>query len=264
MPEICAAALLDPRPGKPDGSRCREWDGRDPGWAVAGPLCETELRVAERDVPLLPFDFLDLAQMAPRSLSQALDTQPAGKPGPPVPMSLAPEALQAEIVHVLTTWEVEVRAVCGLSEPAQHGPNLPWHTTVSKRPPPARLRAGALVQRAAAVLAPRMEALARIDAAVVQPAGCEDDWVDVPGWQAVLTLSDLHSRARSMLGRTRRTLKVPGTCSACGLDEQLRRDEPREEGDDPPVYCANCAVMWTYGEYERYVMLLVWPGRVAA
>ncbi len=151
-PDIRAAATLPPRPGQPEGSTCREWDGAQPGWAVAGPLCEAELRNAGRDVPLLLFDYLDLEQQLPRSLSQALDGQPSARPGPPIPLALAPEALQAEIVHVLTTWEAEVRARCGLSEPPERGPNLPWHTTVSKRPPLARVRAGAAVQRALAVL----------------------------------------------------------------------------------------------------------------
>lgn len=263
VPDLCAAATLDPRPGKPPGSTCREWDGHQPGWASGGPLCETELRVAERDTRLLVLDYVDLEQMIPRSLSQALDGQPAGNPGPPIPLALAPEALQAEIAHLLGVWETEVRAACNLSEPAQHGPNLPWHTTVSKRPPPAKVRAGALVQRAVTILAPRMPALARIDTAVVQPRGVEDEWQDVPGWQAVLALSDLHARARSLLGRTRRTRLLPGDCSECGAAD-LRQDEPRFAEDPCDVYCGACATTWTYDQYARYVELLVWPGRVAA
>jgi hypothetical protein len=241
---------------------CRDWDGQQPGWAVAGPLCETEVRAAVRDVPLLLWDVLDLEQMIPRSLSQALDGQPSGRPGPPVPLALAPEALQAEIVHVLTTWEVEVRAACRLSEPAERGPNLPWHTTVSRRPPLAKVRAGAAVQRALTVLAPRMPELARIPATAVQATGVEDPCDDMAGWEAVLALSRLHARARSMLGRTRRTFLVPGSCSfpdpdgdpekCCG--GALFRDEPRFAEDPCDVYCGRCEKgRWTADQYDRYV-----------
>jgi hypothetical protein len=261
VPELCAAHTLTPPPGR--DSACREWDGDQPGWAEAGPLCATELRAAARDVPMLLWDYLDLEQQLPRPLSQALDGQPSGKPGPPIPLALAPEALQAEIVHVLTTWEAEVRARCGLSEPPERGPNLPWHTTVSKRPPLAKVRAGAAVQRALAVLAPRLPDLARIPATAVQATGAEDPPEDMAGWEALLHLSRLHTRARAMLGRTRRTAQLPGDCSGCGAYD-LRRDEPRDEGDPCPVYCGQCGRQWSDEEYSRYVRLMVTPGMVAA
>lgn len=263
MSETCAAASLDPHLGKPPGSRCREWDGQQPGWAYDGPLCETEVRAAERDAGMLLWDVLDLEQMLPKPYGQALDSQPAGKPGPPIPLAAAVEALQAEIVHVTTTWEEIVRDHAGLSQVPPRGPNAPWHTTVSRRPPPARVRAGAAVQRALSILSPRLPLLARLQAVAVQPAGVEDVWTEVAGWEAVLTLSGLHSRARSMLGRTRRTRLLPGDCSGCGAAD-LRQDEPRDEGDDPPVYCGQCVRAWTLPEYERYVMLQVYPGMVAA
>jgi hypothetical protein len=268
VPEVCIASTLDPYPGKPPGSVCREWNGSQPGWAVAGPLCETEVRVASRDVPLLLWDVLDLEQMIPRSLSQALDGQPSGKPGPPVPLALAPEALQAEIVHVLTTWEAEVRAVCRLSAVPVRGVAAPWHTTVTKLSPPARVRPGAAVQRAVAVLAPRMDVLARVAPVTVYRTGADGDSFqtpvaeDVAGWEAVLHLSRLHARARSMLGRTRRTFLVPGSCSfpdpdgdpekCCG--GALFRDEPRFAEDPCDVYCGRCEKgRWTADQYDRYV-----------
>jgi hypothetical protein len=190
--------------------------------------------------------YLDLAQMAPRPLSQALDTQPSGKPGPPIPIALAPEALQAEIHHVLTTWEEIVREACRL-------------TPV----PDGRVRPGAAVQRAVAVLAPRMVELSKLGVREVYPTGCEDRETEVAGWEAALNLIRLDQRCRSMLGRTRRTTLLPGECSDCGAAD-LRRDEPREEGDDPPVYCGHCARTWTSAEYDRFVMLLVWPSRMVA
>lgn len=263
MPETCAAATLPPRPGQPDGSVCREWDGRQPGWAVNGPLCDTEIRAAERDAPMLLWDVLDLEQQLPRSLSQALDGQPAGRPGPPVPLALAPEALQAEIVHVLTTWEDELRRRCGLSAVPVRGPAAPWHTTVSNLSPPAKVRSGAAVQRALSILSPRLPELARVPATTVYRCGTDSDAEEVAGWEAVLHLSRLHARARTMLGRTRRTAQLPGDCSGCGAYD-LRRDEPRFEGDPCDVYCASCGRQWSDEEYQRYVSLMVAPGMVLA
>lgn len=258
MPETCAAATLPPRPGKPDGSVCREWDpvAEQPGWASGGPLCDTELRVAERDTRALLWDYLDLEQALPRSLSQAMDGQPSGKPGPPVPLALAPDVLQAEIVHVLTTWEEQVRARCRLSPLPTYGRAAPWHTTDSNRPPLARVRGGAAVQRATTILAPRIDALARIEPVTVFRAGTDGDAEDVAGWEAVLHLSRLHARARSLLGRTHRTEHLPGDCSHCGAAD-LRRDEPRFAADSTPVYCGGCATSWTREEYDRYVLLML-------
>lgn len=263
MPETCAAHTLDPPPGR--DSACREWDAhaKEPGWAVAGPLCETEIRFAVADVPMLLWDLIDLEQQIPRSLSQALDGQPSGKPGPPVPIALAPEALQAEIVHVLTTWEEQVREAFGLSKVPVRGPAAAWHTTVSNLSPPARVRSGRAVQRAVGVLGPRILELSRLPATTVYRRGTDGEAEDVAGWEAVLHLSRLHGKARSMLSRTRRTEHPPGDCSGCGAYD-LRRDEPRFEGDPCPVYCGQCARSWLPEEYDRYVRLMVTPGLAAA
>lgn len=263
MPQPCAAADLPPWPGKPKGSRCLEWDGREPGWADRGPLCDSELRVAERDVRMLLWDYVDLEQMLPRTLSQALDGQPAGKPGPPIPLAVGVDAVQAEIVHVLATWEEQIRAACRLSQVPVFGQAAPWHTTDSNRPPKAVLRPGAVVQRAVGVLAPRIPELARLAASTVFRAGSDADAEDVAGWEAVLHLSALHNRARAMLGRTRRTERLFGDCSECGATD-LRRDEPRFEGDPADVYCGNCPARWSRDAYDRYVKLLVWPNMVSA
>lgn len=263
VPSRCAAANLPPWGDKPEGSRCREWDGRDPGWAQQGPLCDTELRTAERDCRLLLWDVVDLEQMLPRPLSQAMDGQPLARPGPPAPLAVGVEALQAEITHVVLTWEEQVRAACGLPTLPTYGQAAPWHTTDTNRPPAARVRVGAAVQRATTILAPRIPELARLDAACVFRTGSDGDAEDVAGWEAVLQLSDLHARARAMLGRTRRTARLPGECSGCGAAD-LRRDEPRYEGDPCDVYCALCDARWTHDDYERYTRLLVWPGMVSA
>ena len=176
-----------------------------------------------------------------KTLSQALDTQPHGAADPPMPLRGEPDALQREIHHVTTTWETEVRAACGLSDP---GRDLP----------------GADVQRAVTTLTPRLRQLATLPPTTVYPTGCEDPPTDVAGWEAIHHLQHLHQRARGMLGRTHRTTELPGTCSGCYTD-RLQRVEPRYENDPCLIYCANCHATWTSDEYDRYVTMLVWPTR---
>lgn len=223
--------------------RCRNYDHQHKRAAILDnprvPLCPDCLAVAERDVRQLVYDYLDLEQHLPKPLGEWADGQPGGRREPPAPLRTAVEALQREIWHVTTTWAAEIRARDRLSEPPERG-----------------VRDGWAVQRAVEVLSPRLPLLASLEPTAVFPTGVEDEPQDVPGWEAVLTLSWLHQRARSMLGRTRRTTQVPGRCSECGHDE-LFRDEPRYEQDPCPIYCGNCPTKWTYDQYERYVGLFV-------
>jgi hypothetical protein len=225
------------------GRRCRGFDHQRKHAALLAdprtPLCPDCLMVAERDVRALVFDYVDLEQHLAPSLGEWSDGQPSHRGEPPAPMRTAVEALQREIWHATTAWARELRARSRLSEPPVRG-----------------VRDGWAVQRAVEVLAPRLELLARVEPTVVFPTGVEDGPQEVPGWAAVLQLSWLHQRARSMLGRTRRTTQVPGRCSGCGHDE-LFRDEPRYSGDPCPVYCGRCNTRWTYDQYERYVGLIV-------
>jgi hypothetical protein len=228
---------------------CRAYDAvaKHPAYVPArDPMCDTCLNAAEPDVRALVVAYLDLAQLQAPSLSQALDTQPGGSVESPMLLRGAPEALQAEIVHVLTTWEAEVRARARLSDP------------------PAEALPGAAVQRAVTILAPRLRLLARIEPTAVYPTGCEDDPQDVAGWEAVHHLQQLRRRARGMLGWTHRTFWVPGACPnvKCGRHD-LYRAEPRDAHDDPSVTCDHCGTWRSYGEYEAYVAGLVWPGREA-
>ncbi len=127
--------------------------------------------------------------------------------------------------------------------------------TATNPAPHPRVRPGVEVQRAAGFVAAQIDALSRIGPVAVLPTGCEDDPEDVAGWEAVIHLADLHRRARGMLGRTRRTSDVPGSCSTCA--GVLYRDEPSYEADPCPVYCGTCHTTWTYDEYERYVGLML-------
>lgn len=232
------------------GDHCRAYDPatKQPALATTrDPLCDACLTTAARDIRALVYDYLDLAQMQAPTLSQALDTQPGARREPPMPLKAAPEALQAEIHHVTTTWEELVR------------------DTLNLAPLPPTAPAGRAVQRAATTLHTHHQALARIPATTVYPTGCEDQPTDITGWEAVHHLQDLHRRARSMLGRTRRTRRLPGTCPTC--TSNLHQDEPRHQDDPCPVYCANpnCGQQWDHDEYETWAtnLLLTTPRRKA-
>lgn len=232
-------------------TRCKGYDHitKQPAWTDPGcPFCEACLAAARRDVRTLLYDWLDLAQLQLPSLSQAINPQRSAHRDPPMPLRAEPEALQREIHHVLTTWETEVRAAAGL-------PDLP-----------ALAQHGAAVQRAVTVLEPRIRLLACLPPTAVCPTGCEDEFTDVAGWEAVAHLQRLRARARSMLGWTHRSRWVPGDCWACDgrdaddLDGPLYRPEPRYEEDACDVYCDRCQRSRPAADYEEYMLTLRWPG----
>jgi len=234
------------------------------------PICADCLRAAERDVPKLLWDYIDLEQELPTSMSQAMDTQPGGKAEPPIPLRASIEALQAEIAHTLTTWETELRAFCHLTDVRE------------------LRRHGAAVQRALLTIQPRLRELARIPATAVYPTGCEDEPADVCGWEAIAHLRHLHRLARAALGRTRRVLWVPGHCGQCktqpvpGVDGPLFRQEPAdptpemrrrtrerhhsdgpvELDDDPAVHCDKCQAVRSWADYDYYMQHLAWADEI--
>ncbi|MEU7978230.1 hypothetical protein AB0B63_06830 [Micromonospora sp. NPDC049081] len=230
-------------------TRCRDFNptGKHAAPVTGCPLCDACLAAAERDVRSLVYDYVDLAQLQSPALSQALNMQPAGKAAPPMPLNGHAEALQAEIVHVATTWEEVIRDHCGLST---------WVPDQPRRP-------GRRLDDAVRVLLPRLRTLAGLRETDVYPTGCEDTITATAGWEAIHHLQHLHQRARGMLGRTHRTTHLPGTCSGCGLNE-LRRDDPRHEDDPCDVYCAACHTTWPHTDYQQYVTQLVWPQRAGA
>lgn len=236
--------------GQPDGCRSAErCTARTPEgpYPTSDPLCLSCLGAAARDVRSLIYDYLDLAQLHEASLSQAITEKTGGSKDSPMLISGHVEALQAEIVHVTTTWELEVRAVARLSEA------------------PVNVRAGAQVQHAVNTLGPRLPMLSRLPATTVYRTGCEDTPADVEGWEAVHHLQALHARARATLGRTKRTFWIPGECWACaarptpGAEGPLYRSEPRFADDPMQVDCDRCHATRPYPDYEQYMATLLWP-----
>lgn len=234
------------------GDRCPDNTHGQPAPRGRTQLCDRCLdhavEQARTDIHSLLFDWLDLEQLHHPSLAQALTGQPNGSPQPAMPLNGAADALQAEIAWALGTWEHAVRADRQLHQP-----------------PTNAVRAGHRVWRAVTLLTRHTRTLAELPARPVQAAGCEDPPAPMDGVDALHHLSKLHARARGMLGRTRRTFWVPGDCSHCGATQTpgvpgpLYRSEPRDEGDEPPVYCDRCGNSRTEADYQRYLTMLVWP-----
>lgn len=222
------------------------------------PLCESDLLAGERAVPALVLDYRDLEQMIPKPISEWTDGQPgAGKREAPVPLSVAVVALQEEICWVMTTWGDVVRErgrVSGLALYRAAHPSAPGPSAA----------AGMAVQRAAVILGPRVRMLAVVgDVEMASYPNLDDDTLHrvgvlehalVPGWRGVLDMIGLHRRARAALGITELTHDLPGECPNC--DERTLR---RDNGSDT-VYCVHCDHRRPYGDYERYLKMLVWDG----
>lgn len=256
----------------PAPGTCRSWGdckAFDPatkqGCATRDPLCPACLESAERDVPALIYDYVDLEQLHEAALSQAINEKTSGSAEAAMLIAAHVEALQAEMVHVSTTWEEEVRYRQRLADPHAPAPVASWNTTITLPVPPSRVRAGVALQRAVGILTPRLPFLSRLEPVAVCPTGSEDDWQDVAGWQAIHHLQHLHKRARAALGRTRRTFWIPGACWACearptpGDDGPLWRGEPRFEHDPMQVECGKCRAYRPYADYEVYEQTLRWP-----
>jgi hypothetical protein len=240
------------------------------------PLCRACLDAAERDIRGLVYDYLDLAQLHEPAMSQAIDEKTSGG-SHESPMLLAGhiEELQAEIVHVLSVWEYEIRVAYRLSDPRTFAPL--WRRTVydhleltagARQLRPAR--PGAIVQRAVGILACRVDRLAALPPTVVCATGVEDQPVEMCGWEAIHQLQGLHSRARGALGRTTRKFWIPGECWTCdaapidGVDGPLWRSEPRHDGDPMEVHCGTCGASRFYADYETRMATLRWPTLEAA
>lgn len=214
--------------------RCADYDRQAelPALAAADArLCEPCLRLAARDVRALVWDYRDLAQRIAAG-GGAASTRSA--PGPRIPIDLGVDALQRDIAHTLTVWEPPVREAAGLSPETTRG-----------------VRPGWAVATAVAVIAPRVALMSTLPASWCFQEGPEAPpalWDGLGGLEA---LRGLHWRARYALGVTRLVQRLPGECSACGL-EALRR----ADGSDT-VHCAGCGRRWTYDDYRRYVGLML-------
>lgn len=250
------------------GPACK---GRGDERLTDAPLCRACLDAADHDTRNLVYDYFDLAQLHEASMSQAISEKTSGgEPESPMLLVAHIDELQAEIVHVLSVWEYELRVACRLSNPGTFAPL--WRTAVydginlaRREPVTYRARTGAVVQRAVSIIAPRLAKLAALPRTLVCPAGVEDEPAGMAGWEAVHHLQHLHSRSRAALGRTTRKFWITGSCWVCpahhvnGVDGPLWRGEPKRAEDPMEVHCSACSASRPYPDYEIYMVRLRWP-----
>lgn len=233
------------------GKDCRGFAAGEPEQATRTPLCDTCLHAAEPDIRALPADHRDLTPLLVPPLGQWGDGQPRGTGEPPVPLQLHIDELQRAIWSTLVTWEQVVREHAGLSDTPYHG-----------------VRPGVAVSRAVAVIAPRLELLARVGPVLVvdYPTRLLDydhatmfrggTYAAISGAAGILDLVALHRQAVWALGLTEPVRRLPGQCRGCGRDD-LRQDQPRTKGDERDVYCGSCGLRCSHEEYRRANGLVV-------
>lgn len=192
------------------------------------PLCDDDLRIAERDIRALRLDWRDLADQLIPSIGQWGDGQPPALGEHPMPLRGDVDALQREIWHVLTTWEEIIRDMCGLS----------IHESARQ--------SQADVDTAVAILAPRIASLALIPAAAVFPTGCESEISHMTGVEAITAMGRLHGRARHHIGIDQDVRYLPGHCRHCS------RPALRQQNGSDTVYCDVCDDRQTRDDYEAY------------
>lgn len=213
---------------------CRWYDPVTRRPYPAGPLCDGDLDASESDIRKLTLDYGDLEQHLPPSLGVWGDGQPHGK-SQPLPLSEHVLDLQMEIHWLVVVWADVLRERDRLSDA------------------PSRVRDGWAVQRAVAILSPRLRLLAEIEAVTVWCyPGSDQGASEVPGWQGVLDLARLHQRTRAVLGLTREEpqLMVGVLCRGCDRRSTLTRAAGEED-----VTCSKCAEHYTAVEYSDWLGL---------
>lgn len=217
--------------------RCRARDERGNPAETDLPLCFHCLEGATRDVRALTLDYRDLEQQLPPALGVWGSGMPRGSAGHPLPLNEHALDLQHQIWWMCDAWDAVVRDLDRLSDK------------------PTRTRAGWAVQQSVSILAPRLDRLARASGTMWDYPGSTERCSEVPGWQGVLDLADLHGQARHVLGLAadRGELCVGVLCEGCDKKSTLVRDL-----DNGGVVCRGkgCGKRYTAEEYAVWTRVL--------
>lgn len=200
---------------------------------VDAALCGRCVHLAEQDTAALTWDYAALEALLPAP-AVTLRTRITGRKETPTPLNLGVDELQRAILAAVTAWEPAVREAAGLDP----------ETT-------ANVRNGWAVAAAVDVLAPRTGLISTLSPQWCLADGVETGPVLQDGCDALRLFRRLHRRARALLGESRLVHRLPGECSACGL-EALRRPDGSET-----VWCGACGQRWTWDDYRRYVSLIL-------
>jgi hypothetical protein len=170
---------------------------------------------------------------------------PSGKGAPArLPLNEHALSLQQDIWWMCDAWDAVVRDLDRLSDK------------------PSRTRAGWAVQQSVSILAPRLDRLARATGTMWDYPGSVERCSEVPGWQGVLDLAHLHTRARAALGLTQERpelcLGVPCRNPDCDLKTLYRLP-----GSDA-VKCHSCGLHYSAEDYSAWTKILTAPKRKEA
>lgn len=202
----------------------------------SGPLCEGCLNRAAYDIAELPRDYAALtAELLSPGRGGADVFVTGGDVDAPVPLALAVDELQRDIVWTLTTWEPPVNELL----------RCPLYATAGLRPWRA-------VRLAAALLASHdgIRALAALPLTCGYADGLDAGPVERDGVYALAALRELHRRADRMVGATPLTRALPGDCRQCGAAALLHVDGAAT------VCCGACGRRESHDDYRYRVSLV--------
>jgi len=249
---------------EPEGHRCargdhcqdrqavRDGDGRHTGsWlprtiTTERGLCDTCTRTVQYALGHLAGDVVELTMLLGRS-GGAMETLVASSPELRVPISLAIEALRAEIDDELQAW----------AEPVAEELVINWDTSAM-----GHSRIAVRVQRAASLLmnaVPTLIALPEQEHSAWLNGEPKED-PDDPGVQdtvirdgvdGALALLDLHRRAYSIAGRTELVHRLPTPCPWCDMRALVRHNGSSH------VECENCRRIIEEKHYHWFTSVLV-------
>lgn len=264
------------------GKTCAERDYQGNPARGPRPFCRTDEAYTGAAIRRLPETYAQLSLKLAKSGQQ--EERISGSREAPLPVDLQVETFMRHIILVTLTWEEQVRAVAGLSNP-DLCPACDGEGTPRGRECPAcrgtgtvSARDGAALQRAATLLAGHdrdrcgyLTTLLALEPAEVNrpvpatrriadlrpgtilridPSG--DAWERKPmnGTDAGLEFLQLAGRARAMLGLSLARRRVAVPCDGCDMIGTLIQREALSGGWEPVVRCTNCPATYIGAQFE--------------
>lgn len=223
------------------GRRCGDPEVTDDGGQLpaatvaADSLCDTCERRAGRTIGDLPRLYTQLETIIGEHAAGGEHV--SGTREPMIPPRVDVLVLQAQLDITLTTWALPVVTRLGI-------------TTWDHRRTP-RMRAGARVSRAAAILAPNLDALLRVpEMPVLAWSAGRLGMARRRGVDGALDLLALSERGRQLVTGGSGDARLPVPCPSCEAPALVRAN-----GRDQ-VDCRACGRYWPESDYRRLCLIL--------
>jgi hypothetical protein len=283
------------------GIRCGERDYQGNAKRTPRAFCETDQRYIGDAIRGLPKAYAELRLLLPRSMQQ--DERVSGSREAPIPLDADVQAFMRQVVHVTLSWEEQVRAFCGLSDPDEcpecrgEGESGHGQCAACLGAGKVRTRDGAALARACRVLAGTGSRdgsgyldTGYLDKLLILPAEAKerfyppnlklgdlppgsrfrldssgDAWgeSEMDGTGAGLEFLRLHGRARGMLGLTHQRRRITEVPCDGCRGKTLVQSEAKSGGWEPVVRCTACPNSYA-GAYYDLLMGRVYSAQLAA